>query len=216
MPRIINLGEYHQTLENVYLIFGEGLCSNIYVIGRAKATLIDTGVGTRSNPVWPQLGEIGVEPNNVENIIITHAHHDHAMGTFIILQRSNPKVYIHEKDTRHIASRLGDNLVKVREGDVIETEKWPLTVYWTPGHTEGGICLYNLDYKILFSGDTVFPGGSFGRFDGESGSYKRLIKSLKKLRELDLELLLPGHGSPIFGGANEHIERAYYNAVHWI
>ena len=66
------------------MIVGEGLCSNIYIIGRNKATIIDTGVGNRMNPVWPQLEGIGVEPCQVDKIVLTHAHHDHAMGTFLI------------------------------------------------------------------------------------------------------------------------------------
>ena len=215
MPRIVDLGKRDQALNNVFLIIGEGLCSNIYVIGINKSTIIDTGVGNRSNPVWPQLNEIGVGPANVDKIALTHAHHDHAMGTFIILQKADPTVYVHEKDTRYIASQMGENLVKVNEGDIIETEKWPLHVYWTPGHTEGGMCLYNPENKILFSGDTVFPGGNFGRFDGESGSYRKILNSLKKIKDLDVEILLAGHGNPIVGGANDHLERAYRNASNW-
>ncbi len=215
MPRIVDLGERHQSLKNVYLIIGEGLCSNIYVIGKNEVTLIDTGVGNRSNPIWPQLNTIGVTPENIKKIALTHAHHDHAMGTFIVLQKSDPKVYIHEKDTVYIASQIGENLVKVNEGDIIKTENWPLEVYWTPGHTEGGMCLYNQEYKILFSGDTVFPGGSFGRFDGESGNYRKILNSLDKLRKLDVEVLLAGHGNPITNNANEHIQRSYSNASQW-
>lgn len=215
MPEIIDLGEGNPGLAGVHMIIGQGLCSNIYVLGREKATIIDTGVGNRANPVWPQLNEIGVNPENVENIILTHAHHDHAMGTFILLEKADARVYIHEKDTRHIAQRLGDNLVKVQEGDVIETELWPLTVYWTPGHTEGGMSLYNRENRVLFSGDTVFPGGNFGRYDGESGSYEAILESLGKLDGLDVEALLAGHGKPVVSGGNKHIASALDVARRW-
>ena len=73
-------------------------------------------------------------------------------------------------------SSLGDSLVEVEEGDVIETELWPLEVIWTPGHTEGGISLYAREQRILFSGDTVFPDGYYGRTDGESGSLEQLLE----------------------------------------
>ncbi len=212
MPQIINLTEDAPILHGVNMIVGDGLCSNIYVVGRERATIIDTGVGNRLNPVWPQLKELGVEPGNVERVIITHAHHDHAMGVFLILEKAKTKVYVHEVDAGFIASSLGDSLVKVKEGDVIETELWPLEVIWTPGHTAGGMCLYAREPRVLFSGDTAFPDGYFGRFDGESGSLDELIESLRKLAKLKVDVMLAGHGVPVFGGAEENIKLALRNA----
>ena len=213
MPIVYDLGEYNETLKGVHLIIGEGLCSNIYVIGKYRATMIDAGVGNRMNPVLPQLEQIGIKPENIESIIVTHAHHDHAMGVFLVLEKANPKVYVHEKDTRYIATRLGDHLVKVKEGDVIETELWPLEVYWTPGHTEGSMSLYNRERKILFSGDTVFQDGYYGRYDGESGSFDEIVDSLRKLHGLDVEFLLSGHGPPVLKDGNKHIDMALNQAT---
>jgi len=215
LPQIIRLGEAAEALAGVSLIVGEGLCSNIYVVGGENATVIDTGVGNSLNPVWPQLTELGVEPGNVDKVVLTHAHHDHAMGAFLILQRADPRVYIHVEDTRYIASRLGDSLVRVREGDVIETELWPLMVHWTPGHTPGSMSLHNQEHGILFSGDTVFPDGYYGRTDGESGSHEAMVGSLRKLDALDVEYLLPGHGSPVIGDGNRHVAMALRNAARW-
>ena len=212
MPHIINLANDTPTLLGVNMIVGDGLCSNIYVVGRERATIIDTGVGNRQNPVWPQLKELGVEPRNVERIIITHAHHDHAMGAFLILEKAKTKVYVHEDDTGLIASSLGDSLVKVREGDVIETELWPLEVIWTPGHTEGGMCLYAREQRILFSGDTAFPDGYFGRFDGDTGSLDQLVESLRKLTKLKVDVMLAGHGVPVLSKAEENLKLSLRNA----
>ena len=212
MPQIIYLANDTPTLLGVNMIVGDGLCSNIYVVGRERATIIDTGVGNRQNPVWPQLQELGVEPHNVERIIITHAHHDHAMGAFLILEKAKPKVYVHKDDAGFIASSLGDSLVKVREGDIIETELWPLEVIWTPGHTEGGMCLYAREQRILFSGDTAFPDGYFGRFDGDTGSLDQLVESLRKLTKLKVDVMLAGHGVPVLSKAEENLKLSLRNA----
>lgn len=212
MPRIIDLSGHSDRLEKISLIVGEGLCSNIYVIGSKNVVVVDTGVGNLANPIWPQLNKLGVAPNNIKGVILTHAHHDHAMGTFIILQRAEPKVYVHRLDAQYIASHLGSNLVRVEDGDIIQTELWPLEVIWTPGHTKGGMCLYAREQKVLFSGDTVFPDGYYGAYYGESGSLREMVRSLRRLSELDVEVMLPGHGWPVFEGAGDHIKLALSKA----
>jgi len=58
MPRIYDLGEYSEKLSSVSLIVGDGLCSNIYVIGKENAVIVDTGIGNSTNSVWPQLEEL--------------------------------------------------------------------------------------------------------------------------------------------------------------
>lgn len=213
MPQVYRLEEYNPKLKKVSLIIGDGLCSNIYVLGREKATIVDTGVGNKANPIFPQLAELGIEPKNVEQVIITHAHHDHAMGAFLILEQVDSKIYVHERDTRYIASSFGEALIMVNEGDIIDTEVGSFEVYWTPGHTNGSMSLYNSLNKILISGDTVFPDGYYGRYDGESGSLDAMINSLEKLIELDCEIMLPGHGSPVFQDANSHIKLSYDQAA---
>lgn len=212
MPRVYRLEEYNPVLKEVSLIIGDGLCSNIYVLGRQEATIVDTGVGNRANPIFPQLAELGVQPENIKQVILTHAHHDHAMGTYLILEQARPKIFVHEKDTKYIASSFGEALVRVNEGDTIDTAVGTFSVYWTPGHTGGSMCLYEPSNKVLISGDTVFPDGNYGRYDGESGSLDAIIESLRKLTELDCEIMLPGHGSPVFQDANSHIRLSYGQA----
>jgi len=212
MPRVLDLGKRSERLKGVSLIVGEGLCSNIYVIGSKKAVIVDTGVGNYANPVWPQLEKLGISPTNVACVVITHAHHDHASGLFIILEKAKPMVYLHRLAAQYIASYVGPNLMHVDDGETIETELWPLEVIWTPGHTEGEICLYAHGQRILFSGDAVFPDGYYGRYDGDT-AYEETVKSLEKLTKLEVEVMLPGHGMPVYKDAGKHIKLAYENAA---
>jgi glyoxylase-like metal-dependent hydrolase (beta-lactamase superfamily II) len=215
MPQVFNLGDQRPSLKGVHMISGDGLCSNIFVVGEKHATIIDTGVGNWANPVWPQLESIGIKPENVDKIVISHAHHDHASGLFLLLEKVKVSVYVQTKDTKYLAKYLGDALVKSEEGQVIETELWPLEVIWTPGHTEGGMCLYAREQRILFSGDTAFGDGYFGNFGGDSGSLSKLIQSLRKLAALHVDVMLPGHGPPVYEDAEGNLKLALHTAENW-
>ena len=83
----------------------------------------------------------------------------------------------------------------LKDGDVIRFGESFLKVIHTPGHTAGGICLYDGD-KVLFSGDTLFAG-SVGRSDFPGGDHYQLIESVvKALAEVkDETVVYPGHGS---------------------
>ena len=69
-----------------------------------------------------------------------------------------------------------------------------LEVIHTPGHTPGGICLFEPESKSLFSGYTVLPQGSSGRNDFMGGSSGELTRSIEKLTHLDVNILYPVHG----------------------
>jgi len=202
---ITDLGKSSSALKDIHLITGIGLCSNVYVIGRKIITLIDTGVGNQANRLAPRFRSLDLELKDVRQVILTHAHHDHTSGLLEILKEGCPKVLIHRLDAEFV-SRL-ENVVKLDDGNSIETEAMPLTVIHTPGHTPGSICLYNARYGVLFSGDTVFPGGVFGRCDPEKGLID-MISSLRKLSSLKVEILLPGHEEPVLYGADRHIKAA--------
>ena len=76
-------------------------------------------------------------------------------------------------------------LVTVVEGDVIKVGTLRFEVIETPGHTAGGICLFEREDGVLFTGDTIFAG-AIGRTDHPGGDYDQLMKSiLQKLLPLD-------------------------------
>ena len=91
-------------------------------------------------------------------------------------------------------------LVTVVEGDVIKVGTLRFEVIETPGHTAGGICLFEREDGVLFTGDTIFAG-AIGRTDHPGGDYDQLMKSiLQKLLPLDSPAtprnitVVPGHG----------------------
>jgi glyoxylase-like metal-dependent hydrolase (beta-lactamase superfamily II) len=80
----------------------------------------------------------------------------------------------------------------IKEGDVIEFGDEGLQVMECPGHSPGGVALF--DGEVVFSGDTLFKQG-VGRTDFTYASEDQLKNSLKKLFELpEKTVVYPGHG----------------------
>ncbi|MBS7654937.1 MBL fold metallo-hydrolase [Candidatus Bathyarchaeota archaeon] len=205
------LGDFHPLLKNIYLIQGVGLCSNIYVINKGKLTLIDCGNGLTVNSIKIYLDKLSIK--NVEQVILTHGHPDHTGGLREVLRYFKPKIFIHKLDF-NLPFLTDKSLVTfVENNDEISIGDGKLNILHTPGHTAGSICLYEKENKILFSGDTVFPGGFFGRTDLPTGDSQSLIKSLKKLTELDVDFLLAGHEEPVFRNAKKHITSSFKAAL---
>jgi len=84
---------------------------------------------------------------------------------------------------------------ELAEGGVVRFGEVRLDILHTPGHTEGSVCLVSHEAGILFSGDTLFPGG-WGRVDLPGGDPDAMVASLARLATLPDGLrVLPGHGA---------------------
>ncbi|QLC49015.1 MBL fold metallo-hydrolase [Methanolobus zinderi] len=189
--------------------------ANSYLIN--KKVLVDTGMNTKG-----LVEEINrnTDMKDLELIILTHCHYDHTASAQEIAQMSGAKVAIHKDDAPLLkndnisaAAMFGysapsiDADMLLEEGDRIPVgEDEELEVIHTPGHTPGGICLYEASTKSLFSGDTVFPNGSIGRTDFQGGSRSQLTESINKIMKLDVETLYPGHGEVTSNDVNRQIE----------
>jgi len=83
---------------------------------------------------------------------------------------------------------------ELAEGGAIRFGEVRLDVLHTPGHTEGSVCLVAPEAGVIFSGDTLFPGG-WGRVDLPGGDPGAMVVSLTRLATLPDGLrVLPGHG----------------------
>ena len=91
----------------------------------------------------------------------------------------------------------------VADGDVIARGNYQFTCLVTAGHTIGHSCLYEQGERVLISGDRITAGVQFllDRADPLADH----LKSLSQLREMDVKLALPGHGSP-FGNHRKRID----------
>lgn len=196
----------------IIAIIGFNLDSNCYLIN--KNVLVDTGTGTNKEYLFSKLRKNDVEPEDIELIINTHCHFDHVGGNKLF---PNAKIAIHKLDA--ISLKKGDNFataaeafgidninskvdIELEDGDKIGD----FEVIHTPGHTPGGICLW--DGKNLISGDTVFAGGGVGRTD-IGGNWNDLKESLSKLVKLDVYNIYPGHGPIVENNGKQHLMLSY-------
>lgn len=169
-----------------------------------KAAIIDPGGD--EDKILAEVENMGV---SVEYIIATHGHPDHVCGNRKIQQATGAKIIMHAADERFFGksevknyfSMLGLEAspaadIEVEEGDEIIIGEEKFQVLHTPGHTPGGMCLYNA--PDLITGDTLFVGG-LGRTDFPGGSHEDLLTSIRtKLLVLPPETIVwPGHG---YGG----------------
>jgi glyoxylase-like metal-dependent hydrolase (beta-lactamase superfamily II) len=169
-----------------------------------KAAVVDPGGDEKKI-----LAEIKNKRYVVDYIIATHGHPDHVCGNRIIQEATGAKIVMHRLDSVYFSkpevvkyfSMLGlepspPTDWEVEEGDTIVIGNTSLAVLHTPGHTPGGICLYNA--PDLITGDTLFVGG-LGRTDFPGGSHEELLSSIRaKLLVLPPETVVwPGHG---YGG----------------
>jgi glyoxylase-like metal-dependent hydrolase (beta-lactamase superfamily II) len=209
----------------IQVIPGSGFDSNIFLIDGKKPTIIDTGTGMNKEYINNSI-ESYIDPNKITQIILTHEHYDHVGGTKDILELTNncATIFAHEYASNKIeqgksmfANMLRRSMPKIKvdvnlkgnEQLIIGDEFYD--IIYTPGHTPGCICLYCQETKTLFSGDTIFSYGSFGRTDLPGGNINNLKKSIKQLLNQNIENIYPGHESIIIGNGNDHIALSYKN-----
>ncbi|MDT8389039.1 MAG: MBL fold metallo-hydrolase [Lentisphaeria bacterium] len=142
----------------------------------------------------------GVKPAAV---FLTHAHVDHIRGVPGIVNHFNIPVILHAGD--HGLYHSPNNALlpwipaaeKLPEpGEMPAFSHLPAPrIIHTPGHTQGGVCLYFPTENILFTGDTLFAG-SIGRTDFPGGDAEQLIQSIhiQLLTLPDSTIVYPGHG----------------------
>ncbi len=123
----------------------------------------------------------------VKLILATHRHYDHITALKEVKKSTGAQAAIHSIDW------LPEFDLRLEDGQRIEFGRTQITVIHTPGHTPGGCCFLTDD--ILFSGDTLFPGGP-GNTSFSGGSEQMILKSIReKLLILpDDTKVYPGHG----------------------
>jgi len=212
-----------EIISGITWLLGQGFDSNVYIIeSNQEILMIDSGAGKllnqrfQTNTQSSELLKKVVEKKGITKFCFTHGHIDHIGGLLSLQPHPEWEISASVFEAEQLAAGNNSYLDPIlssdcqpltvtsllREGDIINVGKFSFEIMETPGHTKGSIILYERMKKILISGDTLFPQGSFGRTDLPSGSSKELLDSLKRISDLEILILLPGHMPPVISATS--------------
>ncbi len=191
---------------------------------RARTFVVDTLMRPQDmNPVLDLLLDRAGPRHTV--VVNTHYHWDHVYGNAafpgddIVSQRACPRLIQAQGSTADesipLPPREGVPLPNITFGDRLTFADGDETVHLihTPGHSEDSIVVFLAKARVLLGGDTVeWPLPSFAQRDGTEA----WVRSLRQLKQLAVDLIVPGHG-PAMGktiiDANERYIVGVYEAV---
>lgn len=177
---------------------------NCYIINKPNkdALIIDPG-GDEDKLIK----YIKLENLNILGILNTHGHYDHIGAVKKLKKKFDVPFFIHSRDEKLLKTA---NLYKLvfDSNSTVEIPKidhyfdkediknyfigFSIEIIFTPGHTEGSVCILIEDN--LFSGDTILKG-EIGRVDLPGGDRISLKNSLRIISDLPKKTkIFPGHG----------------------
>jgi N-acyl homoserine lactone hydrolase len=177
---------------------------NTLLVRGERDYLVDPGLIMQGAPVVGAMQELGVDPNEVKDVILTHLHFDHAEGLAGWPMR---RTFVHrlERDAPYAQIVLGQlemanlQVLDGEEGEIEPGLRWILT----PGHSDGLISLLvdTDDGLVVIASDCVGPLPEyFERMELPEDfgpEREELLGQWRRIRDLDPAVVIPGHYPPV-------------------
>ncbi len=184
----------------------------------------------------PQLLSMGYQLSDIHHILITHAHPDHLGGLAAFQQVTNARTGVHHRDAavvrgemlaprpqRHQLRGLSRLMlltptmtpppparvdVEFKGGDRLDDILPGLEVVETFGHSPGHVGYWWPEQRIMFCGDVVMhlPWGLVTPIAAFTPDMVAAKRSIRKIAEMEVDILCMGHGIPIVGGAAQELQ----------
>lgn len=218
--------------DGIYTLEGI-LVGRVYIIESSDGlTMIDATVPGAMGKITSELSKIGRQMSEIKRILITHAHPDHIGSLAAVQKFTGAQVYVHPRDaaatrgdaaitrpdpktltglTKLLAQVIPNPSMQpapvhreIVEGDVLDEVLPGFTLVETPGHSPGQVAYWYPALRLMFCGDTV---GVFDRMRlpiaPVTVDMAQAKRSIRKIADMDVDILCFGHGKPIIGNAKD-------------
>jgi glyoxylase-like metal-dependent hydrolase (beta-lactamase superfamily II) len=172
--------------------------NNIWLVGDDRRVIvIDAAHDHR--PILEAIGD-----RHTVAIVATHGHNDHINAAGALSDVLDAPIWLHPDDLMLWRQVYPDQEPDrpLADGQVFEIGGSTLRAMHTPGHSPGGVSLYDVGAHVVFSGDTLFKGGP-GATGRSFSDFPTIIESIReRLLTLPVDTrVLPGHGPETTIGA---------------
>ncbi|MGZ5309513.1 MAG: MBL fold metallo-hydrolase [Solirubrobacterales bacterium] len=177
---------------------------NTLLVRGERDYLVDPGLIMQGGPVIGAMQQLGVEPHQVKDVILTHLHFDHAEGLAAWPQR---KTWVHRIETEAPYAQIVAGVTELANLEILEGEEGEIEpgLRWilTPGHSDGLITLLvdTDEGLVAIASDCVGPLPEY--FDQMElpedfgPEREQLLEQWRRIRDLDPAVVIPGHYDPV-------------------
>lgn len=231
-------------VEGVYWIAGKDKFlpdSHVYLIGLPDSrdfTMVDCGLMDMGSYKLSEIESVGVKPEYIKRVILTHTHMDH-IGCLPEIMKAIPglEVWVHEEEGNYMergddrviwGNKMFESMIrsqisipqdlfnvkpnrKLKGGEVLNLGGLTFKVIHIPGHSIGSIGLLNEAHKLFISGDTIYADGAIGRYDLFTADAAQMKNSLELIANLGIDCLLPCHNRVVKSSAGPMIRKTVTN-----
>ena len=187
--------------------------NNIVFHEGAEATLVDSGYVTHAGQTLALL-EHALEGRKLARLINTHSHSDHIGGNAAVRRAHGCRILVPEGMAPAVADWDEDALLlssahqqaeqfefdaTIAPGDEFEMGRLRWQALHVPGHDMHALAYYAPQERILISGDALWQDGfgvMFAELHGDPSGLPAQRRTLERLRELAVDVVIPGHGAP--------------------